>query len=98
KEICCKTLPERIEKLIEIGDAYIILPGGTGTFLELAMVWESFNKNILKIKPVSCLGEMWKKIVDVMEERIKKENRKTNLIGCYDTIEECVEYIEKYFS
>lgn len=95
REIQCETLTDRILKLIETGDGYIILPGGTGTLLELAMVWESFNKNILNEKPVFCLGGMWKKIVEVMEERIKEEGRKNNLIKCCDSIFECVEQMLK---
>jgi predicted Rossmann-fold nucleotide-binding protein len=43
KEIVCDTLFERIDKLIEIGDGFVVLQGGTGTLLELAAVWEYFN-------------------------------------------------------
>jgi uncharacterized protein (TIGR00730 family) len=40
EEISTSCLSERLAKLIELGDAYIVLPGGTGTLLELADVWE----------------------------------------------------------
>ena len=39
-EIREEKLFERITKLIELGDAYVILQGGTGTLLELAAIWE----------------------------------------------------------
>ena len=43
-EVREEKLFERITKLLELGDAYIILQGGTGTLLEFAAVWEYANK------------------------------------------------------
>jgi len=88
KEIKCKSLPERIEKLIETGDGFVILQGGTGTLLELAFVWEMVNKKLIKRKPIVCHSIMWGKIVCVMEKQIKKEKRETGLIKpCNDVSE-----------
>jgi len=93
KEIKCDTLFERLKKLIEYGDAYVILNGGTGTLVELAVVWELINKNMLIEKPVACHGTMWKEIVHLMEEQIKREHRKTGLVKCFDEIDDCADYI-----
>ena len=94
-EILCKTLPERIEKLIGNGDGYVILQGGTGTLLELAFVWEMLNKKLMEIKPLVCHSEMWKEIVEIMEKQIKKENRQTGLVKPCKTIEQISEYLVK---
>ncbi len=93
KEIRCKNLFERITKLIETGDGYVILQGGTGTLLELAAVWEFMNKNIQKNKPAACHSRMWKEIVEIMERQIEHEGRKTNLIRSFDKVEGMVEYL-----
>lgn len=93
-EIKCNTLFERIDKLISYGDAYIILPGGTGTLVELSLVWESINKGLIKKKPIACYGVMWKNITDEMEKRIVTERRKTNLVLSFDNIKKCVDYIK----
>lgn len=93
KEIKCSTLFERLTKLLEIGDAFIILNGGTGTMLELALVWESFNKNLLAEKPCAAVGEMWSGIICAMEKQIEREKRKTGLIKCYGNVEDCAGYI-----
>jgi uncharacterized protein (TIGR00730 family) len=95
KEIKCDTLFERLSKLLEIGDAYIILNGGTGTLLELALVWELMNKNLLTEKPCVSVGQMWDTIITAMEQQIVKEKRRTSLIKCFDTVEECSDYIIK---
>lgn len=93
QQIECNSLFERLTKLIELGDAYIILNGGTGTMLELAVVWEYLNKGLLDEKPVVALGLMWETIIDAMEERIVTEKRKTGLIKTFETIEDTTQFV-----
>ena len=93
EEIKCDTLFERLETLIMKGDAFIVLPGGTGTLLELSLVWEYFNKGITAEKPFACLGEMWGDLSEIIEKRMKDENRKIGLIKNFQKIGECAEYI-----
>ncbi len=94
KQIECNSLFERIKKLIECGDAYIILRGGTGTLVELTVAWELMNKNLIEHKPIACHGEMWQRIIQPMEERIEYEKRETGLVQCFNSIEECFTFIE----
>lgn len=93
EEIRCSSLFERVTKLIEYGDGYIILQGGTGTLLELSAVWELMNKNMLKAKPIVCHSNMWREIVKIMNEQLRKENRLTDLVKCFNSVEEIVEYL-----
>ena len=69
-EVREQKLFERITKLLQLGDAYIILQGGTGTLLEFAAVWEYANKNLQSPKPIICHSQMWKEIVDVMNKQM----------------------------
>ncbi len=65
REVNTASLDERLDKLIQLGQAYVVLPGGTGTLLELAKVWELKNKGFLKTdKPIILLGGFWKPLVD----------------------------------
>ena len=67
REIVTNSLDERLDTLIELGQAYIALPGGTGTLLELAKVWELRNKGFLKTnKPIILVGEFWKPLVELI--------------------------------
>lgn len=75
EEIICTSLFDRITKLIQYADGYVILRGGTGTLLELSAVWELMNKDLLKVKPIVCHSKMWKEIVGVMNDQLRKENR-----------------------
>jgi len=94
-EIKCDSLFDRIAKLIELGDAYVMLKGGTGTLLELAAVWEFTNKKLLKAKPTICHSSMWEKIIPVIDERLHYENRKTGLIKNFNSLEEIINYLTK---
>ncbi len=95
EEIRCDSLFERIGKLMETGDGYIILPGGTGTLVELAVVWEYINKNLMKKKPVVCVGDFWKPVIETVEKRMKFENRKTGLVKLVNGIEEAVVFLRE---
>ena len=95
EEIMCKTLFERITELIERGDAYVILQGGTGTLLELAAVWEYMNKNLMKIKPIVCHSLMWKEIGFIIDRQIERERRVSGLVKYFDDVEIMVEYLVK---
>ena len=67
RQIATETLTERLDKLIELGDAYIILPGGTGTLLELAKVWELQNKGFISgAKPIIIMGDFWQGLLETV--------------------------------
>ncbi len=95
EEIRCESLFERIEKLINTGDGYVILPGGTGTLVELSVVWEYINKKMMSKKPVVCIGEYWNPIIETIENRMKLEGRETGLVKIFNGIAEAVEFIKE---
>jgi uncharacterized protein (TIGR00730 family) len=67
REIVTGSLDERLDTLVKLGRAYIVLPGGTGTLLELAKVWELKNKGFIKAdKPFILLGGFWKPLVELI--------------------------------
>ena len=73
EEIRTQSFTERLMTLIERGDAFVTLPGGTGTLAELALVWEMMNKGSLAKtvggrKPVLALAPYWQPIVDCLRQ------------------------------
>jgi uncharacterized protein (TIGR00730 family) len=97
KEIKCNSLFERLNKLIEIGDAYIVLQGGTGTLLELAAVWELSNKGTMNRKPIASHSSMWQGIISIMNIQMQKEGRSTELVRAFENAEEIVDYLLEHF-
>jgi predicted Rossmann-fold nucleotide-binding protein len=67
REIVTNSLDERLDTLINLGRAYVVLPGSTGTLLELAKVWELKNKGFLNQgKQIILVGEFWQPLVDLI--------------------------------
>jgi uncharacterized protein (TIGR00725 family) len=67
QEIATASLDERLKKLIELGQGYLVLPGSTGTLLEFATVWELRNKGFLpEDKPVILIGRFWQPLIDLI--------------------------------
>jgi hypothetical protein len=62
------TWEERLFELIRSGDAYVACKGGTGTLVELAVVWEMLNKGFLAGKPFVALGDFWVPVLDRVRE------------------------------
>jgi uncharacterized protein (TIGR00730 family) len=77
ENIKMSNLMERMTELIALGDAYIILPGGTGTLLEIASALELMNKRLMKEKIMVFYTSHWKQVI----ETLKKDSKNlSNLI------------------
>jgi hypothetical protein len=62
-----ESLPERMWRLVELGQAgYVVLPGGTGTLVELATIWEHVAKGFMPRRPIVCVEEFWTPVVETM--------------------------------
>lgn len=67
-EVRVKTWEERLFELIRRGDGFVACKGGTGTLVELAVVWEMLNKSVLPAKPFVVLGDFWEPILERVRE------------------------------
>lgn len=67
REIVTASLDERLDTLIRLGQAYVVLPGGTGTLLELAKVWELKNKGFAGAdRAIILVGGYWNGLVELV--------------------------------
>jgi uncharacterized protein (TIGR00730 family) len=53
----------RLHQFVLMSDAYIVAPGGIGTLLETAMIWQLLQVRHLDV-PLIVAGEMWKDLVE----------------------------------
>ena len=67
-EVRMKTWEERLFELIRLADGFVACKGGTGTLVELAVVWEMLNKSVITGKPVAVLGDFWQPVLDRVRE------------------------------
>jgi uncharacterized protein (TIGR00730 family) len=68
EEVRVKTWQERLFELVRRGSAYVACPGGTGTLVELAVVWEMLNKRVMTAKPFVIVGDFWQPIIERVRE------------------------------
>ena len=67
-EIRKQTWEERLFELIRLADGFVACKGGTGTLVELAVVWEMLNKSMMSGKPFAVLGNFWQPVLDRVRE------------------------------
>jgi len=102
-EVRMKTWEERLFELIRLADGFAVCKGGTGTLVELAVVWEMLNKSVIGGKPIAVVGDFWQPILDRVREvehgpRALTEGRAWgeadgNLVHSAATPEEAAEYL-----
>ncbi|MFQ5818281.1 MAG: LOG family protein [Terriglobia bacterium] len=92
EEVRVKTWQERLFELIRRGEGYVVLPGGTGTLAELAVVWEMLSKGLLARKPLVVLGDFWRAVLDVVD---KKEHA-APLVLQAQSPQEAVKFLEQH--
>jgi len=51
-------------------DAFIVTPGGIGTLLEMAMIYQLVQVNHIDKKPIICVGRMWRTLKHWIEEEM----------------------------
>jgi uncharacterized protein (TIGR00730 family) len=96
EEIKTENLTQRVAKLIEIGDAYVVLPGGTGTLLELAEIWELTNKGFINpAKPIILIQDFWRPLVELMASDDAASRECVRLAG---SAEEAVKILKECLS
>lgn len=64
---------DRLFAMIERGDGYVVMKGGTGTLLELAALWESLNKRAIACRPCVAM-EFWAPVLECVRG-VERERR-----------------------
>jgi uncharacterized protein (TIGR00725 family) len=108
EEVRRKCFSDRLMTLLERGDAYIVLPGGTGTLAELALAWEMMNKAVLSrtvgggSKPLLVTSPYWQPVIACLEQErqldtARRERRPPamELVTLVTGPEQTVEYLKQ---
>jgi uncharacterized protein (TIGR00730 family) len=70
QEVQTAALLERIDKLIELGAGYVVLPGGSGTLAELGVVWNLAYLGALHGKPIVVVGKGWETVLRTLQQEL----------------------------
>jgi uncharacterized protein (TIGR00730 family) len=92
-------LIQRMMKLVALGDAYVVLKGGTGTLLELAAVWELMNKQLLSTRPILIVGNFWDGVISTLKDELAWEGLEqcTRYVSVVDSPSSAVRFLEDHF-
>ncbi|HKB35391.1 MAG TPA: LOG family protein [Gemmataceae bacterium] len=59
-----RTFFTRLHQFVLMSDAFVVVPGGIGTVLELMMVWQLLQVRHVQDAPLILVGKMWAELVD----------------------------------
>ena len=96
EEVGTASLLLRLDKLTELGDAYVVLLGGIGTLLETSLVWNLKLMHVYPRKPIVLLGTAWRETIDSLARYllIREVDRAAFLFA--DTPHEAIAALERH--
>ncbi|MEO8216256.1 MAG: LOG family protein [Acidobacteriota bacterium] len=62
-----RTFFSRLHHFVRLSSAFIVMPGGIGTSLELFMIWQLLQVKHIRGLPLILVGDMWTGLVDWMK-------------------------------
>lgn len=65
-----KTFFTRLHHFVLASDAFVVVPGGIGTVLELMMIWQLLQVRHVRNTPLILVGKMWEGLVDWGKEQL----------------------------
>ena len=86
----------RTKRLLELGNAYVIFNGGTGTVSEFAMAWAVARLYFGHHKPLIFYGAFWKNILDAFWKNMKVREEEYRVFQYAVTPQQVIEHIENY--
>ena len=90
QEVQTAALLERIDKLVELGDAFVVLPGGAGTLAELGIAWNLAIFGVLRDKPLIVVGAGWERVLRTMIEHLHTVESDLRFLHLVPTVEAAV--------
>lgn len=95
-EIKTSNYLERTLKLLEMGDAYIVFKGGTGTISEFGMAWGLARLYFGRHKPLILYGSYWDKIIKTFEDNMRIRPEELQVFRVVNSPQEAYSAIELF--
>lgn len=93
------TFFSRLHHFVRLSSAYVVVPGGIGTTLELMMVWQLLQVRYLHGTPLILVGSMWKEMVQWANKCVLATDpplanpEDLAIPTCVETMDEAIEII-----
>jgi uncharacterized protein (TIGR00730 family) len=95
------TFFSRLHHFMIVSDAFIVVPGGIGTLLEMSLVWQLLQVRKLYNTPLILVGRMWADLVGWGRDAMLQEGNELasevdfSIAHCVNTIEETVALVRE---
>ena len=96
-----RTFFSRLHHFMIASDAFVVVPGGIGTLLEMALAWQLLQVRKLYNTPLILVGKMWAELVEWgRRSMLIKGNELASEVDftiphCVNTIQEAIELISE---
>jgi uncharacterized protein (TIGR00730 family) len=96
-----KTFFTRLHHFVIASDAFVVVPGGIGTVLEMLMIWQLLQVRHVDNVPLILVGKMWRGLVDwastsMLDPRLHLANPDDLKIPhCLDTADEAIAVVRE---
>jgi uncharacterized protein (TIGR00730 family) len=95
-----RTFFSRLHHFMIASDAFVVVPGGIGTLLELSLAWQLLQVRKLYNTPLILVGRMWADLVEWGRKTMLKKGSELaseidfTIPHCVNTIEEAISLIK----
>ena len=96
-----RTFFSRLHHFMIASDAFVVVPGGIGTLLELSLAWQLLQVRKLYNTPLILVGKMWAELVDwsrrtmLIKESELASDVDFSIPHCVNSIEEAVALVRE---
>jgi uncharacterized protein (TIGR00730 family) len=97
-----QTFFTRLHHFVIASDAFVVVPGGIGTVLEMLMIWQLLQVRHMEDVPLILVGRMWKGLVEwatteMLDPRLALANPEDLKIPrCLDTADEAIAVVRDF--
>jgi uncharacterized protein (TIGR00730 family) len=97
-----KTFFTRLHHFVLASDAFVVVPGGIGTVLELMMIWQLLQVRHVQETPLILVGKMWGELVDWARTHLAASQpplanpEDMSIPRCIDTADEAIALIREH--
>lgn len=95
REIRTNNYIERMFKLLENGDLFIIFKGGSGTMSEFGTAWVLAKLYFGRHKPFILFGDFWADIIDVLKKNMNIDKNELAVFDIVRTKDEVLSTIKR---
>ena len=98
-----RTFFSRLHHFVLMSEAFVVVPGGIGTVLELSMIWQLLQVRKLHRTPLILIGRMWADFIAWGRQYLlRPEFQLANpedleIPHCVDTVEEAIALIRRRY-